>query len=84
MSTQQRRLLAIGLITAIVGAVSLPVLQAVWNAKVSTADFNIHIITDNARWTADSLERARQTKMLKSVLCTVKPQDTQCDDKGAK
>ena len=78
MTAQQKRTLA-STLTVVAGALIIPVMTWAWSTKVDTNTFNIHVVTADARWKADSVERANQTKMLMSVLCTIKPEDTQCD-----
>ena len=78
MTAQQKRTLA-STLTVVAGALIIPVMTWAWSTKVDTNTFNVHVVEANARWKADSVERASQTKILVSVLCSVKPEDTQCD-----
>lgn len=41
MTTTQRRAAAIALATAIIGAITVPLLGMAWHAKVSTSDYRV-------------------------------------------
>ena len=79
MTAQQKRTLA-NTLTVLFGATIIPFMTWAWSTKVDTNTFNVHVVTSEARWRADSVARVNQTKILMSVLCTVKPEDTQCDN----
>ena len=90
MTTPAKRKALLAILTAILGAVTMPFLHAAWTSKVSTSTFDLYAQGVNARFeradaktdaivkqlvVADSIQR----EMTKDILCVVKKQqDRRC------
>ena len=79
MTTQAKRTAALAILTAILGAITVPLLNAAWQSKVSTADFNLYAQTVNTRIDKLAAQDSVQREMMLDILCTVKKQnDRRC------
>lgn len=78
MSTTQKRAALLGILTALLGAVTMPLLRTVWDAKVSSSDFRLYTQTVDSKLERLAVQDSMQREMLTDILCSVKPRDRRC------